>query len=323
MSSQSGEGSSARRKLVIAGPFASVSHPLVHMIQSGKLGNEDVEYEFRMWKDVDQLRAMLLDDQIDFAAIPTNVAANLYNKGLDIRLVNVSIWGILGMMTRDEELRTLKDFKGKKIVVPFRADMPDIVFRELIKAQGMDPDKDFELSYVSSPIDAMQMLMMRRVDHVLLAEPAISMALRKSGSFPLKAVAPTLFRSTDLQEEWAQTFNTDSNVPQAGMAVIGDVDSSTIERFNKAYSEAVQWYLDNPAEAGRQTAEVFTMLNAEAIADSIPHVKLKSVSAAEARGKLEEFFRVLYRGEPKLIGGKLPDADFYFGVEKEEASAQE
>ena len=35
----------------------------------------------------------------------------------------------------------------------------------------------------------MQMLILRRADHALLAEPAISIALRKTGSFPVKLIA--------------------------------------------------------------------------------------------------------------------------------------
>ena len=46
----------------------------------------------------------------------------------------------------------------------------------------------------------MQMLILRRADHALLAEPAISIALRKTGSFPVKLIAPDLYRSVDLQK---------------------------------------------------------------------------------------------------------------------------
>ena len=58
---------------------------------------------------------------------------------------------------------------------------------------------DFKLQYVATPVDAMQMLILRRADHALLAEPAISIALRKTGSFPVKLIAPDLYRSINLQ----------------------------------------------------------------------------------------------------------------------------
>ena len=184
--------------------------------------------------------------------------------------------------------------------------------KELMKAQGFDVDKDFKLTYVSNPIDAMQQIIMGRADHALLAEPAISMALRKTGSFPLKAIAPTLFRSADLQEEWATTFKTDNKIPQAGMAVLGEQDSELIKRFNDEYAKALTWYKSNPKEAGIETAKALPMLDADALADSITYVNLKNVNAVDSKERLNTFLEVLMKSEPKLIGGKIPDDGFYF-----------
>lgn len=300
-------------KIVIAGPFASVSHPVLHMIETGALNDVAENVEFRLWKNPDELRAIVIKGDVDFVAVPTNTAAILNNKGVDIRLLNVSVWGILGMISRDEKLKTLKDFKGKKIAIPFRADMPDIVLMQLLKKQGLDPKKDFEFVYVSSPIDAMQMLIMRRVDHALLAEPAISIALRKTKSFPISIIAPDLYRSTDLQQEWAKVFNTDADVPQAGMAVLGRMkDQHVIDRFLQEYDKSLAWYKSHPSEAGHLTVKTLPMLDANGVTDSISYVNLKNTRAYKAKEKLEFFFNVLKEEDIKSIGGKLPDSSFYY-----------
>ena len=67
----------------------------------------------------------------------------------------------------------------------------------------------------------MQMLILRRVDHALLAEPAISIALRKTDSFPIKLVAPDLYRSVDLQKS-GRAISNKAKIPQAGIAFLGD-----------------------------------------------------------------------------------------------------
>lgn len=301
-------------KLVVSGPFASVSHPILHMIETNALKDVADKVEFRVWKNPDELRAMTIKGDVDFVAVPTNTAATLNNKGVDIKLLSVSVWGILGMISRDNTLKTLKDFKGKKIAVPFRADMPDIVFKQLAKKEGLDPQKDFELVYVASPVDAMQMLIIRRVDHALLAEPAISMALRKTKSFPVSLVAPDLYRSVDLQEEWGKAFGTKGDVPEAGIAVMGHVkDEQLIKRFQEEYAKSLEWYNANPKEAGKLVAKTLTMLNEDAVNDSISHVRLKNVPAKEAKKELEFFFEVLRAEEPKSIGEKLPQESFYYG----------
>lgn len=300
-------------KLVIAGPFASVSHPIMHMIETGALSDVAKEVEFKLWKNPDELRALILNKKVQFTAVPTNTAAILYNKGIDIKLLNVSVWGILGMITRDKNLKTLKDFKGKKVAMPFRADMPDIVFEQIVKAQGMDVKKDFELQYFSSPIDAMQMLIMRRVDHALLAEPAISMALRKTKSFPLKLIAPDLYRSSDLQDEWGETFKVEAKMPQAGMAFLGKTEGNEhlIKRFNEEYEKSLQWYKQNPKKAAELTIKTLDMLGVEGLEDSISYVQLDYVSAQDSKKDLEFFFDKLKENNPKVIGGKLPDNKFY------------
>ena len=302
------------KKLVIAGPFATVSHPVIHMIETGALKDVAEKVEFRLWKNPDELRAMMIKGDVDFMALPTNTAAILHNKGVDLKLIDVSIWGILGMISRDKDLKTLKDYKGKKIVVPFRADMPDIVFNQLLKRQGLDPKKDFELVYVASPIDAMQMLIMRRADHALLAEPAISIALRKTKSFPVSIVAPDLYRSTDLQEEWARVFKANARIPEAGMAVVGKTmyNPKIIERFLAEYRKSLTWYKNHPKEAGKLIVQTLPMLEEKGLADSISHVNIDSVNAAKARKELEFFFNVLHGDDPKSIGGKLPSNDFYY-----------
>src|SRR5690606_7860357 len=116
-------------------------------------------------------------------------------------------------------VHTLGDLRGKEIAVPFRADMPDILLGLIAERQGIDPRKDLRMRYVATPIDAMQLLIMRRVDQALLAEPAVSMALRKTGSFPANIIAPELHRSVDMQAEWGRAFQRAPRIPQAGIAV--------------------------------------------------------------------------------------------------------
>ncbi len=304
-------------KLIFAGPFATVSHPLLHMIESEALKDVTKKIEFRQWKNPDELRAMILKKEVDFIAIPTNVAANLYNKKQEIQLINVSIWGILEMLSRDRNIKSLKDFKGKEIVVPFRADMPDIVLKQLIKKQGFDIKKDFKIKYVASPIDAMQMLILRQADHVLLIEPAASMALNKTKSFPAKVIAPDLYRSVDLQKEWGKTFNTVDKIPQAGIAVIGNmINNEKIKsRFLEEHGKSLIWYKKNPKEAAKLAASTFPMLKAKAIEDSIPNIRLENISAKDSKESLTLFFNILKKDSPKSIGGKIPDDGFYYGID--------
>ncbi|HEX6734082.1 MAG TPA: PhnD/SsuA/transferrin family substrate-binding protein [Azonexus sp.] len=302
-------------KLTLSGPFAAVAYPLIHMVDSGALKDVAETVEFLPWKDPDQLRLLAIDGKtkVDFIAMPTNVAANLYNRGVKLQLVNVSTWGTLWLVSRDKSLKSLADFQGKEVLMPFRADMPDIVFQTLADKAGLDPKKNFKLRYVASPLDAMQLLVARQADHALLSEPAVSMALRKTKSFPLSVVAPELYRSVDLQQEWGRLLQREARIPQAGIAAMGQAlgNPALIERFQQAYAASLKWCEAKPDDCGALVAKRVEMLSAEGVADSVRADNTAFVPAQAAKAELEFFFGQLQARQPALVGGKLPDAGFY------------
>jgi len=300
-------------KIIIAGPAANVSHPIFRMIESGALGDVAKKVEFKLWNNPDQLRAMIINKEVDFVALPTNVGAILYNKKQPIKLLNVSIWGILHILVRDKNINSLEKLKGKSLVLPWRGDMPDIVLRTIMKKKGISK-KDIKLIYVSNPMDAAQQLIMRREDNALLPEPAVSMVLRKTHSFPVSIIAPELYRGIDLQKEWGEAFKVEPKIAQAGIAVVGEMSKNReiVEKFQKAYEDAMQWYKSHPKEAGKLVVKYVKMFTKEAVADSISHVKMKVVRAKDTKKDIEFFFEKLMADNPKIVGGKLPDEGFYY-----------
>ncbi len=299
--------------LTLAGPPAAVSFPLVRMAESGELADIAKKVEFVIWRDPDRLRVLALEGKPRIMAMPSNVAANLHNRGAKLKLINISTWGILWLVSRSPDLQILADLKGEEIAMPFRADMPDIIFHTVAENQGLDPRKDFKLRYVGTPMDAMQLLITRRVNHALLAEPAVSMALRRNQSFPVNVISPDLHRSIDLQQEWGRVFERESRIPQAGIVAVGEFadQPELMARIHRAYDEALRWCQQNTAECGAAVARHIDLLSAEAVADAITASPLEAVTAAQAREALEFFYGVLAERNPALIGGKLPDNTFY------------
>ncbi|MBV2234937.1 MAG: ABC transporter substrate-binding protein [Sterolibacterium sp.] len=301
-------------KLTLAGPFAAVSWPLIHMAETGALKDVATDVDFVAWKNPDQLRVLAIEGKADFVAMPSNVAANLYNRKVPLQLLNVSTWGVLWMISRDAKLKTLADFKGKEVLMPFRADMPDIVFGLLAEKAGLDAKKNFKLRYVSTPLDAMQLLIARQADHALLSEPAVSMALRKTRSFPVNLVAPDLYRSVNLQEEWGRLLQREARIPQAGIVAMAQAlkNPALVKRFQQAYAQSLAWCEAQPEDCAALAVKHINMLSKEAIADSIRADRTAFVTAQEARPELEFFYQQLHARQPALIGGKLPDAAFYW-----------
>ena len=300
-------------RLTLAGPPAIVSAPLIHMAESGALAAVAQQTIFQPWRDPDQLRAMAIGQKADVLAMPSNVAANLYNRGVGLRLLNISTWGALWIVSRDAQRTTLADYRGEEIAVPFRGDMPDLLLQLLATEQGLNPARDLQLRYVPTPMEAMQLLITRRVRHALLTEPGVSLALRKTQSFPIGLVAPELHRSLDLQQEWGRLLHRPARIPQAGIAAIGALrgQPEVLAAVQQAYAQSAAWCLAHPQECGAMLARHIDLLTPEAVMDALPRSQLQAVPAAQARSELEFFFARLQARSPGLIGGKLPDAGFY------------
>ena len=300
-------------QLTLAGPPAIVSAPLIHMAETNALQGVAQRTVFTAWRDPDQLRMMAMGGKADVLAMPSNVAANLFNRGGGVTLLNISTWGSQWIVTRDAGRKTLAAFKGEEIAVPFRGDMPDIVLQLLAARQGLDPLRDFRIRYVPTPMEAMQLLITRRVSHALLSEPAVSLALRKTQSFPVGLIAPELHRGADMQQEWGRLYQRPARLPQAGIAAVGALRAQpeALAAVTRAYAQSLAWCRDNAMECGRMMARHIDLLTPEAVADAIAVSQMDAVPLPQAREELEFFFGQLMARNPGLLGGKLPAAAFY------------
>ena len=85
----------------------------------------DVDLE--VIKSSDILAARLISGEADFAVIPTNLAAVLYNKGTGIRMAGPSIWGLNYIVT-SEDIDGIEGLKGRSVNMIGRGLTPDITF---------------------------------------------------------------------------------------------------------------------------------------------------------------------------------------------------
>lgn len=301
-------------KIVFGGPFTAVSYPLIVMVENHSMSAFAEKSEFKYWQNPDQLRAMIMGKQVDLVAAPSYVGATFFNKGVPLKILNISVWGILHMISTDPDIKTFADLKGKKIVVPFREEMPDIVFRRLAKANGIDIKKDYELTYVAHPMDVAQLLLSGRFEHALTAEPAATITIMKSKKFHKKGKAKLIYKVIDIQEKWGKAFNTEPRIPQAGTlalpSVVNNIDLLTT--FNKEFERSVDWILANPQKAAVVISKYLPQLKKEMIVAGILNSDLKSVSAQDAMAETQAFYKVLFDFAPKKVGGKLPDENLFY-----------
>lgn len=293
-------------KLVLAGPPAPLSLPLARLAKEPGIATS---MEVRQWRNPDIMRSWLISGEVQVSAVPANAAAMLYNKGLPVRLLDVNNGGILSLLTHDPDIKNFTDIKGKKVLLFFRGDIPDMITRYLATQKGIDLDKDVQATYVDSPFEALQMLLSKRADTVLLPEPATTAAELKG-----KAAGMTFTRIA-LQDIWQEVTGTDMFLPLGGTVCRTDLAKNhpeTISPIVTGIGKAVEWLNSHPVEAGKEFAGMFG-LKGPVLQKSLERYPLQRIPAKQARAGLEFYFKALMQLSPKLVGGKLPDEAFYLG----------
>lgn len=293
-------------RLALFGPPASPSIALAMAVKTGALADLAGEVTLTIWRSPDELRAGLALGGIDLSVVPVQAAANLYNRGMGLRLVNAMTEGLLFIVAPEGTVDGTADLAGKKLALPFVNDTPDFVLRALLDAQGLT--ETVELVSTGTPIEAAQMLLAGRVDCALLAEPASSGVIMMGGKAGISFV-----RAIDIQQEWGAVTGLGPVLPQAGLAVTGafaEAHADLIAPLQAALAGATAAVLADP-EAGAQAASEFFDLPAPILAAAIPHSRLVAKPASEIRPAIEEMLNLMAKGDAAIIGGKLPDDGFY------------
>ena len=294
--------------LTLYGPPAGPSIALAHGVAAGAFSGIAETAEFKVWRNPDEMRAGLTSGTMQALVLPVQVAANLYNRGLGVRLLNIMTTGLLYVVSADPSLTSFPALKGRSLAVPFRNDMPDLVLNRLLAHHGMTPGTDIVLESAGSPIEAIQLLLAGRVDAVLTAEPAASAAILR-GAASGKAVR----RVIDVQRAWAQATGGSAVLPQAGMALtvpFMEANPGIADALQEIAEKATESVNANPPRAAADAAAALEMPAAVLVA-SLPTSNLVARRAAEERAAIEAMLTTLSEADPAIIGGRLPDDGFY------------
>ncbi len=278
---------------------------LIKVMEDGPELSDSVRAEFEVTGSPEVLVSRVLSGEVDIATLPSNLTANLYNKGVPYSLGAVTGYGLIYLLSSDPEIDSFGDLKGEVVYNAGQGATPDFLLRYLLTENGIDPVNEVEVRFTYGHAELAQLLIAGKVETALLPEPFVTMAVSKSGDVRIAA---------DLQQEWARVRGTHSNYPISAVLV----KNETLERhreavavFFNAYRESIQWVKDNAEEAGPLSVKHDIGLPPAIAAQSVPRLNLTFISAVDSRPMMERFLQVFLDFDPESIGGRLPDDDFY------------
>ncbi|WP_162165970.1 ABC transporter substrate-binding protein, partial [Campylobacter fetus] len=296
----------AKENLTIYGAPAMPSVMIAVALINGKLKNQ-MDLNLQIWNNPDILRAGVASGAYKVMMSPSNVGVNLKNQGQKIAQLNILTNGLQNLLTKDKSVKELGELEGKKLIMPFKNDMPDLVFQALCKKQGVNLDK-ISISYTPTPPEAMLGFLTKDFDAALLPEPMATACIMRA-----KQLGVAVQRGLDIHKIWGKSFGVKDIIPQAGMIVNLDFYEQNISVFETLHTDlqnALEWTMQNIQSAG-EIGENYLSAKAPILSAALEYSNLTVIKAKEAKDDLMKFYEVLLELNPKLLGGKLPDESFF------------
>ncbi len=245
----------------------------------------------------------LASGEADIGMLPSNVAAQLYNRGVPVQIAAVTLWGLLYVAGTDRDIADWSDLRGKTLHAINRGAGPDIMLRHILSANGIDPDEDLELSYRFGHVELAQMVIAGEVERAVLPEPLVTQVLSR------RSDASVLL---DFQDAWQELYGL--AYPQTVVLVQRDAARRSPEAVREAL-DAIRsgWeqVLRDPVAGGVLAEEAGLGLPGAVVAAALPRFNARYVSVEDARREIDEYFRILWEAEPRAVGGSIPDDGIY------------
>ena len=253
----------------------------------------------------DALNPRIISGEVDVAAVPVNLASVLYNKlDGDISVLAVSTLGVIYVVEAGSEVNSVADLAGKTVYATGQGATPEYILNYLLDKNGVAGS--VEVNYVGEHAALATMLADGSAEIGMLPEPNVTSTLAGNDNLRI---------ALNLTEEWNKVCSTElvQGVVIARKSFVNE-HPEAIEQFLREYEKSSAFVNENIDEAAKFIVDDGILGNVEIAKKAIPNCNI-SFSKGEAMHKaVEGMLAVLFEANPKSIGGKLPDKDFYYGI---------
>lgn len=276
---------------------------VAHMI-----AQNDGAYEFTLAGAPDELTGALINGSVDIAAVPTNVAAVLYNKTKGgVKLLALNTLGVLYILEKGDSVKTVQDLSGKTIVTSGQGATPDYALSYILDKQGVH---GATIDWRSEHSEVSTMAASGMADLVMLPEPYVTALLAKDSSFRV---------ALDVTEEFSKAAQADGRadtVLSMGCVVVRteylEQNKDAVDRFMQDCEASIAFANENSEQAAQEIADAGIMASAKLALSAIPKCHLVFIAGETMKTQVSPLFDILYSANAASVGGAVPNDDFYF-----------
>ena len=286
---------------------------MAKLMNDAKAGTTAEKYNFSVQTDASNVTAALLNGSADIAALPTNAAANIYNKSEGgVVVLAVNTLGCLYLLTnQNETITSFEDLRGKTVYVP--AQNPTFIFTYLCKKNGLEVGKDITInsSTYAQPAALKDAVAGGLVDIAVLPEPMVTIAVNTAKN---AENGPTLTTALDLTAEWNKV-SAQGSLVQGCVVVRREFLESypeAVENFLNEYKASIEYLSTDRDSAAQMIVDNGIFTSAPVAKKALPNCNVCFLDGDAMKAAMETYLGILYGIAPASIGGKLPAENFYY-----------
>lgn len=274
----------------------------VKLMEESEKNETDGNYNINVSAAADDAMAKIISGEVDIAAVPTNIAPLIYNKtNGNIEVLAVNTLGVLYIVENGDSIHTIEDLEGKTIYSSGQGAVPEYVLNYLLEKNNVE---NVNIVYMTEHAEVAAALADGRADIALLPEPNVTAVIMKNSEIRI---------AVDVNDEWKKTNGSELAM---GCIVAGkqfiDENKEAVDIFLKEYSESIDYVNNNVSEAAELVEKYGIMASSDAAVKAIPNCNIVYKEKDEMKTMLESFYDLLYKANPKSVGGEIPDTELYY-----------
>lgn len=266
-------------------------------------------YEFNIYGTADEIVSQIVNDHIDIALVPCNLASVLYNRTEGkIQVGAINTLGVLYIVESGESVNSVEDLKGKKIYSVGKNTTPEYALNYILEQNGIDKNNDLTIEYKSEATELAVLLNESQNQIALLPQPYVTVVQIQNDNVRV---------ALDLTEEWTKIDNDSTMVTGVLIARKQFIEDNeqVFNTFLDEYSSSTEYVNNNHSEAAKLIKKFGIVANETVAEKAIPKSNITYIDGEEMKTKISSYLEVLYEANPQSVGGALPGDDFYYQKE--------
>ncbi len=276
---------------------------VAHMIAAN-----DGTYDFQLAGAPDELTGAVISGSVDIAAVPTNLAAVLYNKTQGgVKLLALNTLGVLYVLEKGDTVHSAADLAGKTVVASGQGSTPEYVLNYILEKQGV---QDVTIDWRSEHSEVTTLAASGMADIVLVPEPHVTALMTKDPAFRI---------ALDVTEEFSAAAALDGRegtVLSMGCFIVRtdflENHPDAVARFMEECAQSIAYANENVAAAAQEITDAGILASVKVAESAIPKCHMVFIAGEEMKTQVAPLFDILYAANPASVGGAVPDDHFYY-----------